>query len=241
MTLAPVAPAARTGVDTIGSPPILAAEGLRMRFGQTEALRGIDFELARGEIVAVMGPSGSGKSTLLHCLAGILAPDEGSVTFDGRRVDRLGDGERSRLRRTSFGFVFQFGQLVPELTSVENVALPLLLNGESRSAALERAAAWFPRLGLDGLAGRRPGEMSGGQAQRVAVARAMVIEPSIVFADEPTGSLDSLAGEQVMELLTGSAREQGTSVVLVTHEPRVAAYARREIVVRDGRVSGPGR
>ena len=241
MTVAPAAPTATHVVATNAPRPILSAEALRKRFGQTEALRGIDFALEPGEIVAVMGPSGSGKSTLLHCLAGILTPDEGAVTFDGRRVDRLGDGERSRLRRTSFGFVFQFGQLVPELTAVENVALPLLLNGQSRGAALERAAAWFPRLGLEGLAHRRPGEMSGGQAQRVAVARAMVTEPAVVFADEPTGSLDSLAGEQVMELLTGSAREHGTSVVLVTHEPRVAAYAGREIVVRDGRVSGPGR
>lgn len=240
MTVAPPAPSLIHAPGAVPR-PILSAEALRKRFGQTEALRGIDFALEPGEIVAVMGPSGSGKSTLLHCLAGILTPDEGTVTFDGRRVDRLGDGERSRLRRTSFGFVFQFGQLVPELTAVENVALPLLLNGQSRTAALARATAWFPRLGLDGLAERRPGEMSGGQAQRVAVARAMVIEPAVVFADEPTGSLDSLAGEQVMELLTGSAREHGTSVVLVTHEPRVAAYASREIVVRDGRVSGPSR
>jgi putative ABC transport system ATP-binding protein len=224
-----------------GSRPVLSAAGLHKRFGRTDALRGIDFELLHGEIVAVMGPSGSGKSTLLHCLAGILTPDAGEVHFDGARIDRLGEGPRSVLRRTAFGFVFQFGQLVPELTAAENVALPLLLNGIRRSDALERAAAWFPRLGMDGLESRRPGEMSGGQAQRIAVARAMVIEPAVVFADEPTGSLDSLAGEQVMELLTGSAREHGTSVVLVTHEPRVAAYASREVVVRDGRISGPAR
>jgi putative ABC transport system ATP-binding protein len=231
-TIPPAAGAAR---------PVLTADGLRRRFGRTEALRGIDFELEAGEIVAVMGPSGSGKSTLLHCLAGILTPDEGSVTFDGRQIERLDEGERSRLRRTAFGFVFQFGQLVPELTAAENVALPLLLNGVRRAEAIERAVGWFPRLGMEGLDGRRPGELSGGQAQRVAVARAMVIEPAIVFADEPTGSLDSLAGEQVMELLTGTAREHGTSVVLVTHEPRVAAYANREVVVRDGRISGPAR
>lgn len=237
MTLATAIPApAQPQAGSVS--PILAAEGLRKSFGQTEALRGVGFELLPGEIVAVMGPSGSGKSTLLHCLAGILAPDAGSVTFDGRRVEQLGDADRSRLRRTSFGFVFQFGQLVPELTALENVALPLLLNGVKRSDALVRAAPWFPRLGLDGLVDRRPGEMSGGQAQRVAVARAMVIEPAVVFADEPTGSLDSLAGEHVMELMTASARDQGTSVVLVTHEARVAAYASREIVVRDGRVSG---
>jgi putative ABC transport system ATP-binding protein len=214
---------------------------LTKRFGQTEALRGIDFKLVRGEIVAVMGPSGSGKSTLLHCLAGILAPDGGTVTFEGRQIEGLGEAERTKLRRTAFGFVFQFGQLVPELSAIENVELPLLLNGVSRRVAEAEAAAWFPRLGLDGMERRRPGEMSGGQSQRVAVARALVTRPSVVFADEPTGSLDTIAGEQVMELLTTAATEQNTSVVLVTHEARVAAYAQREIVVRDGRVSGADR
>jgi len=220
-------------------PALLVGSGLRKRFGRTEALRGIDFELQPGELVAVMGRSGSGKSTLLHCLAGIVPPDEGTVMFEGRSVGDLGEGERSRMRRTSFGFVFQFGQLVPELPAIENVALPLLLNGIARSRALEIAAPWFPRLGLAGLERRRPGEMSGGQAQRVAVARALVTRPAVVFADEPTGSLDSLAGEQVMELLTAAAQEQGASIVLVTHEARVAAYAHREVIVRDGRVSGP--
>jgi putative ABC transport system ATP-binding protein len=216
---------------------VLEGRGLVKRFGQTEALRGIDVRIAAGEIVAVMGPSGSGKSTLLHCLAGILRPDEGEVVLDGRRIDALGEAYRTRLRRTAFGFVFQFGQLVPELPAIENVALPLLLDGRGRAVALKAAAAWFPRLGLDGLEGRRPGEMSGGQAQRVAVARALVLEPRVVFADEPTGSLDSLAGEQVMELLTGAVRATGTTVVLVTHEPRIAAYADREIIVRDGRIA----
>jgi putative ABC transport system ATP-binding protein len=216
---------------------VLEGRGLVKRFGQTEALRGIDVRIAVGEIVAVMGPSGSGKSTLLHCLAGILRPDDGEVVLDGRRIDALGEAYRTRLRRTAFGFVFQFGQLVPELPAIENVALPLLLDGRGRAVALKAAAAWFPRLGLDGLEGRRPGEMSGGQAQRVAVARALVLEPRVVFADEPTGSLDSLAGEQVMELLTGAVRATGTTVVLVTHEPRIAAYADREIIVRDGRIA----
>jgi putative ABC transport system ATP-binding protein len=219
--------------------PILQASGLHKRFGATDALRGIDFSLSRGEIVAIMGPSGSGKSTLLHCLAGILAPDAGTVTFDGRRVDTMGEAERSRLRRTAFGFVFQFGQLVPELTALENVALPLLLDDVPRRDAEARAAEWFPRLGLDGLEGRRPGDMSGGQAQRIAVARALVAGPAVVFADEPTGSLDSLAGEHVMELLTAAAGSAGASVVIVTHEARVAAYAHREVIVRDGRSSGP--
>ena len=184
-----------------------------------------------------MGPSGSGKSTLLHCLAGILKPDSGSVELAGRRIDKLGETERSRLRRTSFGFVFQFGQLVPELTALENVALPLLLDGVGRTEAEARAAEWFPPLGLDNLEHRRPGDMSGGQAQRVAVARAIVTEPAVIFADEPTGSLDSLAGEQVMELLSAAVASAGTTVVIVTHEARVAAYAHREVVVRDGRIS----
>ncbi len=225
-------------VQAMPGTPLLTATGLHKRFGRTEALRGIDFALKPGEIVAVMGPSGSGKSTLLHCLAGILSPDAGAIEYDGRRIDALGEGERSRLRRTEFGFVFQFGQLVPELTGLENVALPLLLGKVGRAEAEARAAQWFPQLGLEGLESRRPGDMSGGQAQRVAVARALVSEPRIIFADEPTGSLDSLAGEQVMELLTSAARSAGTSVVIVTHEARVAAYAHREVIVRDGRESG---
>jgi putative ABC transport system ATP-binding protein len=233
-----VAPIGRAGLAA--APAVLRGVGLVRRFGSTEALRGVDVTMRTGEVVAVMGPSGSGKSTLLHCLAGILRPDAGEVWLGDRRIDNLGEGERSALRRTTFGFVFQFGQLVPELSALENVMLPLLLNGRSRASAQTVAAAWLPRLGLDGLGHRRPGELSGGQGQRVAIARAMVAEPAVVFADEPTGALDSLAGEQVMELLTDAAREHGTTVVLVTHEARVAAYADREIVVRDGRISGAG-
>jgi putative ABC transport system ATP-binding protein len=206
-----------------------------LSFGETPALRGASVSVDRGEVLAIMGPSGSGKSSLLHCLAGILVPSSGEIWFDGVRVDTLGENARSELRRDRFGFVFQFGQLVPELTAEENVALPLLLGGVRRSAALPRARPWFPRLGLDGLEGRRSGELSGGQAQRVALARGLVAEPEVLFADEPTGALDSLTGEQVMDLLVGSARAQGTAVILVTHEPRVAAYADREIVVRDGK------
>jgi putative ABC transport system ATP-binding protein len=216
---------------------IIQAKNVQISFGQTPALRGADLEVQRGEIVAVMGPSGSGKSTLLHCLAGILVPDVGEVHFDGRRIDTLGETERSALRRDSFGFVFQFGQLVPELTAEENVALPLLLAGVRRAKAIAAAAPWFAKLSLDGLERRRSGELSGGQAQRVALARGLVARPSVLFADEPTGALDSLTGEQVMDLLVGSAREQGTTVVLVTHEARVAAYADRHVMVRDGKVT----
>jgi putative ABC transport system ATP-binding protein len=216
---------------------LVEARDVVLSFGQTPALRSANLALTAGEIVAVMGPSGSGKSTLLHCLAGILTPDTGEIRFEGRRVDTLRETERSTLRRDRFGFVFQFGQLVPELTAEENVALPLLLAKTRRSSALAEARSWFARLGLDGLEGRRSGELSGGQAQRVALARALVAKPDVLFADEPTGSLDSLTGEHVMDLMVGVAREQGTTVVIVTHEPRVAVYADREVVVRDGKVT----
>ena len=218
---------------------MIEAYDVALSFGETPALRGASLSVAAGEIVAIMGPSGSGKSTLLHCLAGILVPDQGEIRIDGRRIDTLGEAERSALRRDHFGFVFQFGQLVPELTAAENVALPLLLSGVRRGEALRRAAPWFDRLGLPGLEHRRSGELSGGQAQRVALARALVSGPSVLFADEPTGALDSLTGEQVMDLLVGLARERGTTVVLVTHEARIAAYADREVMVRDGKVTTP--
>jgi putative ABC transport system ATP-binding protein len=215
---------------------IIEARGIVKSFGPTPALRGASIAVNRGEILAVMGPSGSGKSTLLHCLAGILTPDEGEIWFDGRRLDTLSEDRRSDLRRDRFGFVFQFGQLVPELTAEENVALPLLLGGARRGRALAEARPWFGRLDLDGLERRRSGELSGGQAQRVALARGLVTRPEVLFADEPTGSLDSMSGELVMRLLRAAVREQGTTVILVTHEARVAAYAGREVVVRDGKV-----
>ena len=217
--------------------PILQASKAVLSFGETPALRGADLTVAHGEILAVMGPSGSGKTTLLHCLAGILVPDSGQIWFAGTRIDTLREQERSALRRDRFGFVFQFGQLVPELSAEENVALPLLLGGMRRAQALNEARSWFEPLGLGGMERHRSGEMSGGQAQRVALARGLVAHPEVLFADEPTGSLDSLTGELVMELLTNAARQQGTTVVLVTHEPRVAAYADREVVVRDGMVA----
>jgi putative ABC transport system ATP-binding protein len=225
------------GLTTASAEPLIEARDVVLSFGQTPALRGAALSGARGEILAIMGPSGSGKSTLLHCLAGILTPDSGEVWFEGRRVDTMGETERSALRRGRFGFVFQFGQLVPELTAEENVALPLLLGGVRRAPALKQARTWFERLGLGGLEHRRSGELSGGEAQRVALARGLVAGPEILFADEPTGSLDSLTGEQVMDLLVSAAREQGTTVLLVTHEARVAAYADREVIVRDGKVT----
>jgi putative ABC transport system ATP-binding protein len=221
----------------LGTASVVAARDLHLSFGSTPALRGASLTVRRGEIVAVMGPSGSGKSTLLHCLAGILVPDRGEAWFEGQRLDALSDERRSALRRDRFGFVFQSGQLVPELTAEENVALPLLLSGTRRGPAMTAARKWFPALGLDGLEGRRSGELSGGQAQRVALARGLVAGPEVLFADEPTGALDSVSGELVMDLLVAAAREHGTTVVLVTHDARVAAYADREVVVRDGTVS----
>ncbi|MEU3701174.1 ABC transporter ATP-binding protein [Streptomyces anulatus] len=214
---------------------LLVAHDLRKAYGPTNALDGTGFSIHPGEVVAVMGPSGSGKSTLLHCLAGIVMPDSGSITYGGREMAAMNDSQRSALRRSEFGFVFQFGQLVPELTCVENVALPLRLNGVRRKEAEGTALAWMERLEVDDLAGKRPGEVSGGQGQRVAVARSLVTGPRVLFADEPTGALDSLNGERVMELLTDAARSTRAAVVLVTHETRVAAYSDREIVVRDGK------
>jgi putative ABC transport system ATP-binding protein len=220
-------------------PPVIEARDVVKSFGHTPALRQASVSVHRGEILAVMGPSGSGKSTLLHCLAGIFTPDGGEIRFGGRRLDALSEPQRTKLRRTAFGFVFQFGQLVPELTAADNVALPLLLNRVRRKDAYHKAIAWLERLQLTGLGGRRTGELSGGEAQRVALARALAIRPQVLFADEPTGSLDSLSGEMVMDLMVGLAREEETTVVLVTHEARVAACADREILVRDGRVFDP--
>jgi len=214
---------------------LLEASDLHKAFGRTTALDGADFTVQAGETVAVMGPSGSGKSTLLQCLAGLVKPDAGSVRFDGRELTTASDAELSALRRTAFGFVFQFGQLVPELSCAENVALPLRLTGTGRRDAEARAKAWLTRLEVSDVARKTPGQVSGGQAQRVAVARALVTGPRVIFADEPTGALDSLSGERVMLLLGEAARDSGAAVVLVTHEARVAAYSDREIVVRDGR------
>ncbi|WP_182113739.1 MULTISPECIES: ABC transporter ATP-binding protein [unclassified Actinotalea] len=216
--------------------PLLVAEELRLAYGPTEALSSASVRLHAGEVLALMGPSGSGKSTLLHCLAGILRPDSGRVSYDGRDLAAMSDAERSALRRSEFGFVFQFGQLVPELSCLENVALPLRLAGASRRDAHRTALEWLVRLEVADVAAKRPGQASGGQGQRVAVARALVTRPRVVFADEPTGALDSLNGERVMQLLVAAARDTGAAVVLVTHEARVAAYSDREAVVRDGRV-----
>ena len=216
---------------------VLEARSLEKHFGPTRALRGLDIKIDAGEIVAIMGPSGSGKSTLLHCLAGVLAPDAGQVLFSGRDIGALGEAERSRLRLNRFGFVFQFGQLLPELTALDNVSLPLLLAGQGRKAARRIAMDWLERLGIGDQAQKRPATLSGGQSQRVAVARALAIHPEVLFADEPTGSLDSLAAEATMTLIRDQVQAAGTTLILVTHDPRAAAYADREVIIRDGRTS----
>ncbi|MQA77325.1 MAG: ATP-binding cassette domain-containing protein [Streptosporangiales bacterium] len=220
--------------------PVLAARGVVRSYGPTPALRGVSLAIQPGEIVAVTGPSGCGKSTLLHCLAGILRPDAGEVWYRGERIDTRSERDLTRMRRTDFGVVFQFGQLVAELTAAENVALPLLLSGVRRGPARTTARQWLDRFGVGDLADSRPGAVSGGQQQRIAMARALVTEPRVLFADEPTGALDSLAGEQALEHLLRVARDQETTIVLVTHDTRVAAYGDREVVLSDGRVDTSG-
>ncbi|SDG30310.1 putative ABC transport system ATP-binding protein [Sinosporangium album] len=215
---------------------VLEGRALVKRFGSTVALAGVDQTVRQGEALAVMGPSGSGKSTLLHCLAGIMKPDAGEVHLLGARVDTMKERARSALRRTRFGFVFQFGQLLPELPAVENVALPLMLGGVPRGQAVGQARSWFAPLGLADMEDRRPGELSGGQAQRVAIARALVTSPAVVFADEPTGALDQNTGHEVMDLLVSAIKGNGSSLVVVTHDPQVARWCDRVVEVRDGQI-----
>jgi putative ABC transport system ATP-binding protein len=217
------------------APPALRGVGITHRFGATTVLHEAAITVHRGEAVAVTGPSGSGKSTLLHCLAGILAPQSGEVWLGEDRIDRWSETDRTRLRGGRLGFVFQFGQLLPELPAVENVALPLRLGGLHRADAVATAARWFAPLGLAGLEGRRPGQLSGGQEQRVAIARALVTGPEVVFADEPTGALDSATGNHVMDLLAGLIQHTGAALVVVTHDPEVAARCHRTVELHDGR------
>ncbi len=219
---------------------LLQARDVARSYERTPALRGVSLEVAGGEILAVTGPSGSGKSTLLHCLSGILRPESGEVTYAGRRIDTLAETERSRLRRSDFGVLFQFGQLVGELSAAENVALPLLLSGQTRREAHAAAMDELGRLGVADVADVRPAETSGGQQQRIAAARALITRPKVLFADEPTGALDVLSGEHLLAELVQSVRQDGMTVVLVTHEPAVAAYADREVVLRDGIVDSTG-
>ncbi|MEV3971318.1 ABC transporter ATP-binding protein [Streptomyces sp. NPDC050698] len=222
------------------SSPVLTGTGLFKSYGMTRALAGVHIDVTAGESLAVMGPSGSGKSTLLHCLAGIERPDSGEVLLESKRIDQLREPARSELRRTAFGFVFQSGQLLPELPADENVALPLMLGGTARRVAVEQARRWFGPLGLQGLEERRPGQLSGGQAQRVAIARALVGHPKVIFADEPTGALDQATGMEVIRLLVEVSRSQGAALVVVTHDANVARWCDHTVEVRDGRLAGDG-
>ena len=218
---------------------IIKTDDIKKSYGETHAMRGISLTIKRGEVLAIMGPSGSGKSTLLHTLAGITRPDSGKVYFNGSRIDNLNDRQRTMLRRSKFGFVFQFSQLVPELTAIDNVVVPMLLNGIDKKTAYHKAEQWLNKVGIsDAKLYHLANQLSGGQIQRVAIARAMIINPEVLFADEPTGSLDSLNSELVMKMFIKTAKENGTTVVMVTHEPTIAAYADREIIVRDGKVEG---
>lgn len=226
-----------TATATTGG-PVLQGRAVRKVYGSTVALDGVDLSIDPGESVAIMGPSGSGKTSLLHVLAGIITPDGGTVRLWGRDVHHLSEDRRSALRRRDYGFVFQSGQLLSELTAVENVALPLMVAGMRRREAVAEAQRWFGPLGLTGRTGQRPGELSGGQAQRVAIARALVARPSIVFADEPTGALDQGTGGEVMELLSRTHRETGAALVVVTHDPQVARWCDRIVEVRDGHIVG---
>ena len=243
VTAAGVTPAPGQSQAGLPGEVIMRARGLEMSFGQTHALRGVDLDVAAGEVLAVTGPSGSGKSTLLHVMAGVLVPDAGHVDYHGGDVSQditaLDEAARSRLRLKEFGFIFQFGQLLPDLSALDNVTIPLLLAGTPRRRALAQARETLGELGLSEHLDKRPTQLSGGQAQRAAVARALVTNPSLLFADEPTGSLDSLAAERTMEVLLGSVRSRGAGLVIITHDARVAAYADREVTVRDGRI-GPG-
>lgn len=213
---------------------LLACHGLAKSFGAERALNGVDMNLAAREVVAVMGPSGSGKSTLLHCIAGLLAPDEGSVLLDGTDVWSLSEDARTRLRLEQLGIVYQSGFLVDELTCLDNVVLPALARGAGRSAAVEAARALLGRLGVSSQADKRPHELSGGQRQRVVIARALVNAPRVVLADEPTGSVDQATGHSVLDLLV-EVVDDG-ALLLVTHDSAVASRADKVLQLVDGRI-----
>jgi putative ABC transport system ATP-binding protein len=214
---------------------MLSAHDLELRYGSTVALAGADATVDEGSVTALVGPSGSGKSSLLYCLAGLLKPDAGRVRLDGVVLTDLAERQRSDLRRQDFGFVFQFAELVPELTLRQNISLPLELNGVPRRERAARVDELLGLLGIADQANRRPALVSGGQAQRAAVARALVHRPRVLFADEPTGSLDSANGAIVLAALVDIARRHGTAVVLVTHDENIANRADTIITVRDGR------
>lgn len=218
-------------------PAVLEARGVTVRYGDTVAVDAVDLAILPGSRTAIMGPSGSGKSTLVHALAGVVRPDAGEVWFEDERLDLLAEAGRSRRRLARMGMVFQFGDLVPELTVVENVMLPLQVLGQRSRQARARALEMLDALGVADVADRRTGAVSGGQAQRAAVARALVHGPSVVLADEPTGALDSLTAEQVLDTMVAVTAASGAALVVVTHDHVVASHLDDLVVVRDGRVT----
>lgn len=213
---------------------MLELRDITKSFTQQRVLEGISLTVSDGESVVIMGPSGSGKSTLLHCMSGVLVPDQGEVLFDGHDVAAMSDAERSRLRLEHFGFIFQDGQLLPELTATENVALPQIMRGVSRSQAHDEAIDMLTRLGLGAYVDRYPGQLSGGQGQRVAIARALAGPPSVVFADEPTAALDQATGHEVMQQIVAVCQKFGVTLVVVTHDPKIADWCSRRVEIRDG-------
>jgi putative ABC transport system ATP-binding protein len=219
----------------------IAASGLRKSYDagaqRVTALDGVDLEVPRGEFVCVMGPSGSGKSTLLHILAGLIAPDAGSVRIGETEIHALGDAEAARFRRRHVGLVFQFFNLIPTLDVEENIALSLLLEGRRLAELRGEIEALAAQLGIADRLRRHPASLSGGEMQRVAIARALLVRPALLLADEPTGNLDSRSGEEVLSLLRRSCDAQGVTTLLVTHELRACSYADRVVVLRDGRVT----
>jgi putative ABC transport system ATP-binding protein len=220
---------------------IIEARNLSKVYGSGEvavtALDDVSVSVEPGEFVAVMGPSGCGKSTLLHLMGGLDRPTSGSVLIDGQTLAELNDKKLTELRRRKLGFVFQFFNLIPVLTALENAALPLTLDGVKPQEAKARAADWLARLGMSDRMDHRPDQLSGGQQQRVAIARALVADPDLILADEPTGNLDTHAGDEIAEALRQVSKQWGRTVVMVTHDPRIAAYADRIIFLKDGRVT----
>lgn len=220
--------------------PLVHAENLTKVYGSGEtaivALDHVTLSVNPSEFVAVMGPSGCGKSTLLHLLGGLDRPTEGNVSIDGHLLAEMSDDAVTQLRRRKIGFVFQFFNLIPILTSIENAALPLLLDGTSPAQAKQKAIEWLTKVGLGQRLNSRPDQLSAGQQQRVAIARALVTEPVLVLADEPTGNLDTKSSDEIAGLLKQVSKEWGRSVLMVTHDPRIAAYADRIIFLKDGKI-----
>jgi len=215
-----------------------ATKSYRQGEAEVKALAGVTLDVAAGEFVAIVGPSGSGKSTLLHLMGGLDAPTSGDVLIDGASIARMSDDEVTIFRRRAIGFVFQFFNLLPTLSAEENVALPLLLDGKRPRDVRDRVAAALEAVGLGHRRGHRPDEMSGGEMQRAAIARALVIEPKVILADEPTGNLDSATGEQILELIRKANHDRGATVVMVTHDAKAATRGSRLVTMRDGIVVG---